>query len=305
MVKTKVIIHLSPMGTQSQNIEEYIKDKDAQYLPHYVVGMKESIFDIYNFNSIDTYNNSNISGVGILGSYDREAIDIVICLPQQMVSNETLVDDSNQYFEQTRKKLIETISYIIQHSTITVDNVISHKEAYEAGMAQDRFYYIENWWNSKYSFYNMDYLRSDIQNYLNNKVIISDYRKYSDGTVNKVPMKDKKVSIDDNTTIYRVIIPNTTLTNELEQKIQGLGFNPSPLLFFTYLNDEDERDWYTAIQVKAFFNKEEAENLKNNLISFGYPNAEITTNNFVWDTDIDRCIRNENIDENISILLDI
>ena len=72
--------------------------------------MKESIFDIYNFNSIDTYNNSNISGVGILGSYDREAIDIVICLPQQMVSNETLVDDSNQYFEQTRKKLIETIN---------------------------------------------------------------------------------------------------------------------------------------------------------------------------------------------------
>lgn len=27
MVKTKVIIHLSPMGTQSQNIEEYIKIK--------------------------------------------------------------------------------------------------------------------------------------------------------------------------------------------------------------------------------------------------------------------------------------
>ena len=51
MVKTKVIIHLIPMGTQSQNIEEYIKDKDAQYLPHYVVGMKESIFDIYNYTS--------------------------------------------------------------------------------------------------------------------------------------------------------------------------------------------------------------------------------------------------------------
>lgn len=298
MNKTRVVIHLSPIGTQSQNIEEYTINKDPGQLPHYVIGIKESEFTVINTNSIDTYNNSNISGVGLLGSYDREAIDIVVCLPQTKNSDIVEIDDSNQYFEQVRESLIKTISGILQKITIGVSGVISHKEAYESGMAVDVEYCFENWWNSWHGFYNMDYLRSDIQTYQKYETISDDYRRYVNGDVEKVLSKENDNINKSNDNIYRVIIPNTVLTDDLEQKIQGLGYNPSPLLFF-----KNEEEWYTGIQIKAYFDQQQAENLKEDLIKYGYPNVEVTTDRFNWDKDIDNCIRNQEINQNIQMLL--
>lgn len=290
----KVVIHLSPLGTKSQNISEFLNNKKKERLPHYIIGMQNSEIEVINTCDLNKYNNSNSCGVGLYGTYDRESIDIVICLPQIMDDDKVLIDDSNSYFENTRELLIKTISEILKITGIGIDSVLSHKEAYEYGMAQDRRYYIENWWDMWHGFYNMNYLRSDIQTYIDKKIVMKNESDYVKGNILPVKSYGEKIDTRQDKTIFRIILPNTVFTDSLISNLQGINYNPVPLLFFT---DGPDSTYYPAIQLYASVDVNLVNKKKDELIKYGYPKAIITINDFTWDEDIENCMKSENMNQ--------
>ncbi|MDD3121880.1 MAG: hypothetical protein PHC62_00025 [Candidatus Izemoplasmatales bacterium] len=282
MLRKKIVIHLSPLGTESVSIDEYMRGKNEDQTPHFLIGRHES--HLTSYSDINWFNRNPFNrfcGVGFLGTYDMQSIHIVVCLPQTKADdiNDVEIDDSNNYFELVREMVIMCASDIMdKYPDILVNDIISHEEAYQAGMAT-RTFSIEHWWNKYYGFYSMDFLRSDIEHYRKYRTLITDYQKYGDGEISKIKNREVSTLADIEKDIYRVVLDNSYLYLDMVERAHNIGCNPVP-----YKLIDDNK---IVIQFSDHYTEAGAIAMAENLNRFGYGDVRITKSKVEWSEEID------------------